>query len=116
MVKKRAYASKGICLSEFLKIQRNFQERYYPIEKIDISSLAAAIASEAMEIWAVSGKWWCKKRHLEIEDLKEESIDIFHFLLGLWLKLGMNEKEITNLYKKKMQINIQRQNSNALSK
>lgn len=97
------------CLGELLQIQKDFQEKYCPIEKLEISSLASAIACESMEIWALSGKWWYKNQATDIEKAKEESIDIFHFLLGLWLKLKMNEVEIADLYKKKMILNIQRQ-------
>jgi len=100
------------CLSEFLQIQNDFQKKYYPLEKICMSSLASAIASESMEIWAASGgKWWYKNQHVDREKIKEESMDIFHFLLLLWLKLGMNEYDILDLYKMKMRINIQRQKS-----
>lgn len=100
---------KRTCLGELLRIQKDFQEEYYPIEKLDISSLASAIACESMEIWAASGKWWYRNQHADIEKIKEESVDILHFLLGLWLKLEMNEHEIAGLYKKKMRVNIQRQ-------
>ena len=106
---KEEKAKNGICLGELLRIQSGFQKKYYPIEKLDISSLASAIACESMEIWAAIGKWWYKNQHADIEKIKEESIDIFHFLLGLWLKLEMNEHEIVNLYEKKMRVNIQRQ-------
>jgi len=106
--------TKGTCLGELLEIQNDFQKRYYPLEKLDINSLASAIACESMEIWAASGKWWYKNQHVDMEKIKEESIDIFHFLLGLWLKLEMNEREIIDLYKKKMRVNIQRQKTSGL--
>lgn len=74
-----------------------------------MSSLASALACEAMEIWAASGKWWYKRKDVEKSKIKQESIDIFHFLLALWLKLGMDENEIFDLYEEKMRINIERQ-------
>ncbi len=111
MSKERREQNERICLDELLRIQKDFQERYCPIEGISISSFASAIASEAMEIWAATGKWWYKNRQLDLEKLKEESVDILHFLLGLWLKLGLNEQEIAFHYKRKMRINIERQKS-----
>jgi len=109
MGKETGDQSGRICLDELLRIQKDFQERYCPIEGISISSFASAIASEAMEIWAATGKWWYKDRQLDMEQLKEESVDILHFLLGLWLKLGLDGQEIASHYKRKMKINIERQ-------
>jgi dimeric dUTPase (all-alpha-NTP-PPase superfamily) len=95
-------------LRELLEVQKNFQDLYFPIERIEISSLASAIASEAMEIWSMTGKWWYQQKY-DLEKIKEESIDIFHFLLALWLKLDMDEYQIVRLYKDKMKTNVKRQ-------
>lgn len=95
-------------LHELLKIQKKFQNEHFPLENIEISSLASAIASEAMEIWSMTGKWWHEQKY-NLDKIKEESIDVFHFLLGLWLKLDMNESEIIKLYGDKMNVNIERQ-------
>ena len=100
--------SKISILGELLKIQKKFQNQHFPLQKIEISSLASAIASEAMEIWSMTGKWWYEQKY-DLDKIKEESIDIFHFLLGLWLKLDMNESEIIKLYEDKMNVNIERQ-------
>lgn len=108
MSKYDATKSKIRMLGELLEIQREFQNQHFPLQYIEISSLASAIASEAMEIWSMTGKWWYEHKY-NLEKIKEESIDIFHFLLGLWLKLDMNESEITKLYKDKMKVNIERQ-------
>jgi len=115
MQEERKKVKNKVCLGELLQIQNYFQKRYYPIEKINISSLASAIACEAMEIWASSGKWWYKNHRINLEKIKEESVDIFHFLLALYLKLEMNEYEIEDLYKRKMRTNIRRQKQNTLS-
>lgn len=42
---------------------------------------------------------------------KEESIDMLHFMINIFLCLGMDEKEIINMYKKKNKINYDRQNN-----
>lgn len=100
--------SNKFTLDHLLKMQKSFQDLYFPIERIEICSLASAIASEAMEIWSMTGKWWYEQKY-DLEKVKEESIDIFHFLLALWLKLDMNEHQIVQLYKNKMKVNIKRQ-------
>jgi dimeric dUTPase (all-alpha-NTP-PPase superfamily) len=95
-------------LGDLLEMQKKFQNQHFPLQNIEISSFASAIASEAMEIWSMTGKWWYEQKY-SLEKIKEESIDIFHFLLGLWLKLDMDESEIIKLYKDKMKVNIERQ-------
>ena len=109
LTKRRRITQREICLRELLRIQSDFQKIYFPIEDIQFSSLASALACEAMEIWAASGKWWYKGSRIDEKKIKEESIDILHFLLGIWLKLGMTEDEIVELYRKKMKVNVQRQ-------
>ena len=108
MPKRSAMKFEGSILSQLLEIQKQFQGNHFPLRDIEISSLASAIASEAMELWSMTGKWWYEQEY-NLEKIKEESIDIFHFLLGLWLKLDMNESEIVKLYKEKMRVNVERQ-------
>lgn len=53
---------------------------------------------------------WSWEKFLEQEQLqKEELIDAFHFILNLALALGMDEKEIVDMYKEKNKINYLRQ-------
>ena len=95
-------------IDEMLKIQKDFQKRF-PVETLKFSEIATAIAAEGLEIWHDSdGRWWATP-NMDAEHLKEESIDVLHFLLLLWLKLGMDEKEIFEAYQNKMLENIRRQ-------
>ena len=45
---------------------------------------------------------------------KEESIDMLHFMINIFLCLGMDEKEIIDMYKEKNKINYDRQNDSDL--
>jgi hypothetical protein len=117
-------------LEELLSIQKSFQIKnsYDPA----IFEIASAIASEGTELWAISGgKWWkeyLKGRdtlgHLSpiyvpryIRDIEkelrqkiiEESIDVLHFLLIVWLRLNLNASEVLEAYKVKMGVNQKRQ-------
>lgn len=119
-------------LDEILSVQRQFQLD----NQLDppICDLASAIMCEGGELWSISGgKWW--KRYLtdtrvprgrlvgdeenylgrveyqNKEKIKDESIDILHFLLATWLRLGMSANDIVDSYLKKMGVNIKRQNN-----
>jgi len=53
-------------------------------------------------------KWW--KDSFNKKHTLEESIDIFHFLLSFWNNLGVTSTEVFQEYKRKMEINHERQN------
>jgi hypothetical protein len=115
-------------LAEMLKLQKEFQIKtgFDPA----IHELSSAIMTEGGELWATEGKWWKHyientarglltkeqdKEYLEklgvtIHDHQlEESIDIFHFLLCVWIKLGVTADEVFEAYCSKMKVNVKRQ-------
>jgi len=120
-------------LSEILHIQKSFQIKnsYKPY----IHDLASAIMAEGGELWAIAGgKWW--KEYLKYRDtwghlspiylhkyikdtehenrakIIEESIDVLHFLLAVWVELGLTSEDVFLEYKRKMGINQERQDTN----
>jgi hypothetical protein len=120
-------------LDELLTIQKSFQvkNQYEPF----IFQTSSAIMAEGGELWAIAGgKWW--KEYLEgrgtwghlspmfvtnyirgIEKknrakIIEESIDVLHFLLIVWVTLGLKPDEVFEAYKNKMGINQKRQETN----
>ena len=121
-------------LREMLDIQKGFQIKNDYNEPIHL--LASAIMTEAGELWAISGgKWW--KKYLKDYDFTfghlqsiyrekffrdvekqnrakiiEESIDVLHFLLCVWVRLGLKAEEVFESYKAKMGVNQERQNTN----
>jgi hypothetical protein len=46
--------------------------------------------------------------------MKEEAIDAFHFMLNIFLALGMNSKEVIEMYHEKNELNYQRQEDSSL--
>ena len=119
-------------LEEILKIQKQFQNKtgFDPC----IHNLASAIMAEGGELWmGAGGKWWktylenqgrwgsmspeeaieyIKKVEIQNKDnLEEEAIDLFHFLLCVFIVLNMNSKRIYEKYCQKMGVNLQRQDT-----
>ena len=95
-------------LQKMLDIQAEFQKKYK--YQPTIHELASAIMTEGGELWSLTGKWWKKTAppNLAKEQL-EESIDIFHFLMTVWLSLGLTADDVFNAYTLKMGVNIKRQ-------
>lgn len=118
--------------------QKIFQERngYSP----KIHELASALMCESGELWSIAGgKWWKKYldtiiyphawgekilkkvyidyyiKNIELKNrakILEESIDILHFLLAVWINIDASIKEVYEAYRKKNTINQQRQDTN----
>lgn len=52
---------------------------------------------------------WKKKQEWNLDNYKDEIIDLFHFLMNLSLVVGMNDEEFFDRYIKKNKKNIERQ-------
>jgi dimeric dUTPase (all-alpha-NTP-PPase superfamily) len=77
-----------------------------------ISAISTAIIHEAVELQRLtSWKWWKKPAPFRREDAKEELIDIWHFVVQASIELGMTPADILEEYKKKNQVNRNRQMS-----
>lgn len=100
------------------KIIENFENivttKDIDIKRKWIKDLITAINCECSELLESSGwKWWKKLPDWDndlIHNLKIETIDILHFLISIMLILDMNSKEVYELYMKKKELNIKRQN------
>lgn len=115
-----------------LKIQKSFQDKtgFNP----SVQELASAIMAEGGELWAgAGGKWWkhyvdglargelttkgANDGYLETLEkqehahLVEESIDVLHFLLCTWIRLGIPAEQVFDAYCAKMNINKERQDN-----
>ena len=85
----------------------------YP-DSIDgrVSALSTAIVHEAIELQRLtSWKWWKKPTPFDTEAAKEELIDIWHFVVQASIELGMSPSDVLNEYKKKNDVNRNRQAS-----
>ena len=83
----------------------------YPKETDEkISALCTAIIHEAVELQRTTNwKWWKTPTAFNQTEAKEELIDIWHFVIQASLELNLTPSEILDEYKRKNEINRQRQ-------
>ena len=75
-----------------------------------LKTFVIALADEAFEmLHLLNWKPWKNKKELDIDALKEEAIDALHFLLQIFILLGMDAEEIIATYKRKLKENYNRQ-------
>ncbi len=85
-------------------------ERYPKDSEGRISALSTAIIHEAVELQRITNwKWWKKPIQFNVDDAKEELIDIWHFVVQASLELNLTPDDIVSEYKKKNEINRNRQ-------
>lgn len=94
-------------LSDMMKL-----DRYPKDSEGRISALSTAIMHEAVELQRTTNwKWWKTPTEFNIADAKEELIDIWHFVVQASLELDLTPDDIVNEYRKKNDINRERQRS-----
>lgn len=70
-----------------------------------------ALISEVSELLAeVNFKWWKNPKELDYAAIKEEMVDILHFLVGMSINVGMTAQEMFDIYYAKNKENYDRQN------
>jgi dimeric dUTPase (all-alpha-NTP-PPase superfamily) len=85
-------------------------ERYPKDLEGKIAALCTAIVQEAVELQrTTSWKWWKKPTPFNVDDAKEELIDIWHFVVQASLELNLTPDDIVEEYKRKNEINRDRQ-------
>ncbi|MCL2599541.1 MAG: dUTPase [Firmicutes bacterium] len=89
--------TKGIALDKFT-MQEWLQKK------------AMALVEEATEVASETGyKWWKLDKPLDLDAIKEELVDVLHFVLSMSLTLGMMSQQLFALYCAKKEENIKRQ-------
>lgn len=74
--------------------------------------LCTALTHETVELQQLTNwKWWKKPTELNLEEMEEELVDIWHFLLSLTIKMKITPEDLMVAYKKKHAKNIERQKS-----
>ena len=109
-------------LEYLFKLQEKFQEligneipyiKDYinnPINIELIKNQILALYDEVGEaLREVPWKPWKLNQKFNVKKFRIELIDIFHFLINLFLLSGMNSRQVINLFKNKNKINIRRQ-------
>tara|TARA_B100000929_G_scaffold132735_1_gene105213 strand:- start:1111 stop:1443 length:333 start_codon:yes stop_codon:yes gene_type:complete len=85
-------------------------DRYPKETEEKISALCTAIMHEAVELQRTTNwKWWKTPDAFNQTEAKEELIDIWHFVIQASIELNLTPNEILGEYKRKNEINRQRQ-------
>ncbi len=75
-----------------------------------IAALCTAIIHESVELQRTTNwKWWKNPTPFNKAEAKEELIDIWHFVVQASLELNLTPDDILQEYKRKNQINRDRQ-------
>ena len=86
------------------------RDRYPKETEEKISALCTAIMHEAVELQRTTNwKWWKTPATFNQTEAKEELIDIWHFVIQASIELNLTPNEILDEYKRKNEINRQRQ-------
>lgn len=94
-------------LNTTIKDKRNLHN-IPPMEWMQKYTLA--MLSEMAEMLdEVNFKWWKNPKEIDSPALKEELVDILHFFLSMCLASGMDAEEMYQIYLKKNEENIKRQ-------
>lgn len=94
-------------LSEMMSL-----DRYPDDSEGRISALCTAIIHEAVELQRLTNwKWWKKPTTFDKKEAKEELIDIWHFVVQASLELDLTPDDILKEYKRKNEINRERQSN-----
>ena len=85
-------------------------DRYPKDTEGRVAALCTAIIHEAVELQRTTNwKWWKKPVSFNNDEAKEELIDIWHFVIQASLELKLSPDDILNEYKRKNEINRNRQ-------
>jgi len=75
-----------------------------------VAALCTAIVHEAVELQRTTNwKWWKKPTEFNEAEAREELIDIWHFVVQASLELKLTPDDILKEYKRKNEINRDRQ-------
>ena len=75
-----------------------------------VSALSTAIMHEAVELQRTTNwKWWKTPTEFDQNEAREELIDIWHFVVQASIELKLTPDDILDEYKRKNQINHERQ-------
>jgi len=85
-------------------------DRYPKDSEGRVSALCTAIMHEAVELQRTTNwKWWKTPVPFNAAEAREELIDIWHFVVQASLELNLTPDDIVDEYKRKNEINRERQ-------
>ena len=112
-------------LSELFRMQKLLNQRIgVNTDEMDdrqkaewILNYCRAITQEVAELTdSVPWKWWAKYQKFDEQNARVEVVDLFHFVISLAQVLGMSADDIFERYRKKNEVNLQRQDSGYTTK
>ena len=104
-------------LETIFKLQKGLSEmmnldRYPKDSEGRVSALSTAIMHEAVELQRTTNwKWWKTPSEFNKTEAREELIDIWHFVVQASIELDLSPDDIVEGYKRKNEINRERQRS-----
>ena len=104
-------------LEALFDLQNTFDEYIKEIRSLDYSDhdywipqMCRCITVESNELMdCFNWKHWKNKKEIDWDNVKEETIDLWHFLLSLTIKIGLKPQDIINQYIDKNIENYNRQ-------
>lgn len=105
-------------LDKIFYMQKSFQEELIKKRHLEhitmeewLQKQTLAIVAELAEVLDESNyRWWKAKKPLNEAQIKEEIIDVLHFVLSMCVAAGMDSDEIFSVYMAKNKENFDRQN------
>ena len=112
-------------LTEIFRMQAELNQRigvntlHMPEERKPewILNYCRAMTQEVAELTdSVPWKWWAKYQQFDKQNARVEVADLFHFLVSLAQVLDMSAEDIFAAYRKKNEVNYQRQDTGYTAK
>ena len=112
-------------LADIFRMQGELNERigvntlHMPEERKPewVLNYCRAMTQEVAELTdSVPWKWWAKYQKFDKQNARVEVADLFHFLVSLAQVLDMSADDIFEAYRKKNEVNFQRQDSGYTAK
>ena len=112
-------------LAEIFRMQGELNQRigvntlHMPEERKPewVLNYCRAMTQEVAELTdSVPWKWWAKYQQFDKQNARVEVADLFHFLVSLAQVLDMSAEDIFEAYRKKNEVNFQRQDSGYTAK
>ncbi|WP_342045293.1 dUTPase [Bacillus sp. OTU530] len=103
-------------LETIFALQKKLDDKIIEERQIDknvadwVLGITVAMDSEIEEIrQLLPWKWWKNEKEIDMEELRKEVIDLWHFLPSLSMKVGLTAEDVYNMYMEKNQENHDRQ-------
>lgn len=101
-------------LQKYIHKKNTTRHLYTPskFEGEKIFMISSAILHEVVELQRETGfKWWKQEKLVDYAKVREECIDIWHFLVQLSLEVGLSPDDLYKEYLKKNRENKERQDN-----